>query len=1224
MSLTTAWSPFFQSTARMRGRALQTEGKIVGIEPAQGELLRFEIEGDPTHESAFELEDKRLSASCTCETFEGGRYCEHIWGALVMVQHDPSVFGEAGQKMLRHRPRPPKARRRLGRTRARSAREPEWMGRLSLLRPSTTGPDALTRDMPEHRQIGYYVLLERSRSEAALCIEVRSRLPQASGWGKFRPHRISPESLRQMANPVDRELCAVLRGATAIGDEGPLGYVSDRGHATYQVPVGARQTLLKRLLDTERCGLSRDGSSDHGLKWAGDEPWRLWAVGEIDDGSESPEPEEGDAAPANTEPALVLRLELRRGEERMPIHRPMLMLTGPDGLAVYEHQVAPLDDGGAGRWVHQFRDGVGIGEVSDPIRVPLKEADKFLDRLYRMPNLPEMELPDEVAWPAEKITPLPHLEVFSEGASGGETQEQDDDDLADRVGKGQVAGRLTFSYGPQRIRMNAPGRYVPLNNSGSDTADQTAAAENNEEQTAEGPEETETAKNDSDESTSNNGDQAATAAAADNERKLLERDLEHEDKCLSLLLSLGFRLPQVDGEPTLALPSRQLPAVLAELISRGFDVTADRKAIAAAGTPALSVATGADWFELRGNVEFDIEGGTQLVSLPEILAAARAGQSMIKLDDGSQGLLPVEWLQENGILTSLGAVEGDFLKFESSQAAMLDSLLDRQPQVEIDDQFQQVRERLRSFTGVVPAEPSEKFQGTLRQYQCDGVGWMLFLRAFRFGGVLADDMGLGKTIQVLALLERTYHGISEGQAPESVVLDKASQAATGNGDAATSQPDADATTGTLPAPEHRPSLVVVPRSVVFNWTDEAAKFTPHLKLGVYTGADRHAMRDEFADHDVLVTSYGLMRRDIDKLIEHEYEYVILDEAQAIKNPMSQSAKAARTLRARNRIALTGTPVENHMGDLWSIFEFLNPGMLGTGARFTELIKGGLSDVRSVDAAEQVGKAIRPFILRRTKQQVLTDLPEKTEQTIYCEMEPEQQKVYDQLKEYYRNTLLNQSSGSGGNGENALGKTSGGGGTMMVLEALLRLRQAACHPALIDPEREDLPSAKLDTLMEQLEELIDEGHKTLVFSQFTSMLALTRKRLDEKGIRYAYLDGQTRDRRSEVDRFQNDPDLPVFLISLKAGGLGLNLTSAEYVFILDPWWNPAVEQQAIDRTHRIGQTRHVFAYRMICRDTVEQRIAELQQGKQKLADAIIGGEKGLLSSLTRDELERLLT
>ena len=352
--------------------------------------------------------------------------------------------------------------------------------------------------------------------------------------------------------------------------------------------------------------------------------------------------------------------------------------------------------------------------------------------------------------------------------------------------------------------------------------------------------------------------------------------------------------------------------------------------------------------------------------------------------------------------------------------------------------------------------------------------------------------------------------------------------------------------------------MVAPRSVIFNWIDEAQKFTPHLRLGAYTGTERHALREQFAEHDVLVTSYGLMRRDIEKLIEHEYEYVILDEAQAIKNPMSQSAKAARMLRARNRIALTGTPVENHMGDLWSIFEFLNPGMLGAGARFTELVKGGVSDVRNVNAAEQVGKAIRPFILRRTKKEVLTDLPEKTEQTIICEMEPDQQKIYDDLKKYYRGTLLGK------------GADTGGGNTMMVLEALLRLRQAACHPALIDPGREDLPSAKLDTLMEQLEELIDEGHKALVFSQFTSMLALARKRLDERGVRYAYLDGQTRDRRAEVQKFQEDESLQVFLISLKAGGLGLNLTEAEYVFILDPWWNPAVEQQAIDRTHRIGQ------------------------------------------------------
>ncbi|MDP6057942.1 MAG: DEAD/DEAH box helicase, partial [Pirellulaceae bacterium] len=273
-------------------------------------------------------------------------------------------------------------------------------------------------------------------------------------------------------------------------------------------------------------------------------------------------------------------------------------------------------------------------------------------------------------------------------------------------------------------------------------------------------------------------------------------------------------------------------------------------------------------------------------------------------------------------------------------------------------------------------------------------------------------------------------------------------------------------------------------------------------------------------------------------------------------------------------------------------------------------------LQNIDVAAQAGRALRPFILRRTKQQVLHELPEKTDQTLLCTMEEEQRKIYDQLLRHYQTTLLGTVRSVPGAGL--------GAPTFMVLEALLRLRQAACHPGLIDPQHASRASAKLETLMEHLGQLVDEGHKALVFSQFTSMLALVRKSLDDNGIKYEYLDGKTRDRKQRIDHFQSDPECSIFLISLKAGGLGLNLTAANYVFILDPWWNPAVEIQAIDRAHRIGQTQHVFAYRLICEDTVEQRIAELQNKKRKLADAIVGGESNLLRSLTREDLERLLS
>ena len=378
----------------------------------------------------------------------------------------------------------------------------------------------------------------------------------------------------------------------------------------------------------------------------------------------------------------------------------------------------------------------------------------------------------------------------------------------------------------------------------------------------------------------------------------------------------------------------------------------------------------------------------------------------------------------------------------------------------------------------------------------------------------------------------------------------------------------------------------------------------------HTGAGRAQEAESLAGHDVVLITYGTLRRDIGILKDAELDYVILDEAQAIKNAGSQTAKAARLLRGRHRLALTGTPIENHLGELWSLLEFLNPGFLGSSA-----FKARSAELRDPGAAarETLARALRPLILRRTKDQVAPELPARVEQTLVCELPPKQRKLYDELRDYYRAVL-----------DRRIGVQGLGRAKLLVLEAMLRLRQAACHPALLDRGHADDPSAKLDLLLPQLEEVLDEGHKALAFSQFSSFLDLLRRRLDAAGLPYLYLDGKTRNRQELVERFQSGTGSALFLISLKAGGLGLNLTAADYVYLLDPWWNPAVEAQAVDRAHRIGQTRTVFAYRLVARDTVEEKILELQAGKRALADAIVQADQSVMANLSREDLELLLS
>jgi len=665
------------------------------------------------------------------------------------------------------------------------------------------------------------------------------------------------------------------------------------------------------------------------------------------------------------------------------------------------------------------------------------------------------------------------------------------------------------------------------------------------------------------------GSSARWAVVQRESNRCIIRDRSFEGGCWEKLRQVGFRRRLGDLKQTVnvEIARRDLGRAVRELVEAGWNVFADGSKVRQAGGLRFRVSSDVDWFDVHTDVDF--EGRS--VSFPELLRALERGDSTVRLDDGSLGILPEEWLEQIGMISGLGTATEEGLRFSTSQAALLDALLATQENVDIDAGFEAMRERFRNFAGLedVPVPPS--FMGQLRGYQRQGLSWLKFLSDFNFGGCLADDMGLGKTVQFLAMLLKRLEDLK-----------------------------------TPP-----PSLVVVPRSLMFNWASECARFAPSLKVMEYTGLERANLRAEFSRHNLILTTYGTIRRDIAVLKDIDFDYVVLDEAQTIKNPSSQIARASRLLKANFRLALSGTPIENNAGDLWSIFEFLNPGMLGRSTAF----RTHIADPDSKESRELVAKGLRPFILRRTKKQVAAELPDRLEETIVCDMDEEQRRLYDELRLHYRDSLLGLVQ------EQGIARTR-----MHVLEALLRLRQAACHPALLKRGDESEPYAKLDVLIPHLQELVAEGHKALVFSQFTSMLSIVRDHLDRQGVTYEYLDGKTRDRKARVTRFQEDEACQVFLISLKAGGLGLNLTAADYVFLLDPWWNPAVEAQAIDRAHRVGQTKTVFAYRLICRDTVEEKIAELQKQKRELADAILEGDdtSNILKDLSVEDLELLFS
>jgi len=629
------------------------------------------------------------------------------------------------------------------------------------------------------------------------------------------------------------------------------------------------------------------------------------------------------------------------------------------------------------------------------------------------------------------------------------------------------------------------------------------------------------------------------------------------------LPSEWFKFQLEDENYSYRISEKHVFSAIRSLITKGWRVEVEGLQVKRAEVGNIHVSSGIDWFDLNVDIKFDRES----VELSDLLTQIRKNDGFITLADGSKGILDETWTKSLQKFLEFTDPNEDLLRFKPSQTLILDALLSALPHVDLDEKFMTSRDRLKHFKQVHSIEAPAGFRGELRDYQKVGLGWFHFLQDINVNGCLADDMGLGKTIQVLALLQERK---LESQ-------------------------------GT--------SVVVVPKSLVQNWINEAEQFTPDLRVLAYEGTNRKKQRQTFSDYDLVIMTYGILRRDITFIRDISWDYAILDESQAIKNARAQATKATRLLQSKHRLALTGTPIENHIGELWSQFEYLNPGMLGHSSLFKVL--SSKKEPLSVEERDTISKGLKPFILRRTKTQVLKELPLKTEQTLFCNMEQTQRTYYNQLKQTLQKSIAEKVDASG------LKKSK-----IDVLTALLRLRQAACHPALLQAGATE--SIKFQVLLQHLEEIIDEGHKALIFSQFTSLLGLLKKEIFERGWAFEYLDGKSRRREESIQRFQEEEHVRVFLISLKAGGLGLNLTAADYVYILDPWWNPAVENQAIDRAHRIGQTKSVIAYRLIVKDSVEEKILALQKRKTNLAEALITEDNRILSDLTPEDLDLLLS
>lgn len=602
----------------------------------------------------------------------------------------------------------------------------------------------------------------------------------------------------------------------------------------------------------------------------------------------------------------------------------------------------------------------------------------------------------------------------------------------------------------------------------------------------------------------------------------------------------------------------------------GFEALKNFRFNTARPSTKIFINNNTDWFDARVDIVF----GDQQVSVAEVKRALANKQQFVQLGDGTLGILPEEWIKKYSLLFRVGEGKINQLKLSRYHMSVIDELYENRDEAELVMQLEAKYENLKDFKKIKEIDPPEGLQSILRPYQVSGYQWLNYLSEVKWGGILADDMGLGKTVQALSFLQHFKNEYGKLQA-----------------------------------------LVVCPTTLIYNWQNEIKKFTPKLSYYIHHGATRTREKENFQTADIVITTYGTLRSDIKLLLTFKFDYVVLDESQAIKNPASKVTRAASLLNATSRLCLSGTPLQNNTFDIFAQMNFLNPGMLGSVEFFRQEFAIPIDKFGEQDRKEHLKKLLYPFILRRTKEQVAKDLPDKTETILFCEMEDEQRSIYDAYRNDYRNQILGTIETQG------IQKSQ-----LTILQGLMKLRQICDSPAILnETEKFENHSIKLDELSREITENISD-HKALVFSQFLGMLALIKEKLDQLGVKYVYFDGSTSapDREKAIQSFQNDTSVRVFLISLKAGGLGLNLTAADYVYIVDPWWNPAVEQQAIDRTHRIGQDKNIFAYRMICKDTIEDKIIQLQEKKRALAKDLIADDTSFVKSLTREDVEYLFS
>ncbi|AYL98592.1 DEAD/DEAH box helicase [Mucilaginibacter celer] len=606
-----------------------------------------------------------------------------------------------------------------------------------------------------------------------------------------------------------------------------------------------------------------------------------------------------------------------------------------------------------------------------------------------------------------------------------------------------------------------------------------------------------------------------------------------------------------------------------QLIAQGFELEqpeGQKRYVFGSSKIELEVSENNDWFDINAMVSF----GPYRIPFIQLKNHILNHKKEFVLPSGEIAVIPEKWFSQYGNLLHF-TEGGNDLKLRRHHIGLVTDLAEGEmASVTMTRKLQ----KLTNFDELEDAAMPANFAGSLRPYQKAGYNWFHFLKQYHFGGCLADDMGLGKTVQTLSLIQKHKEDTENA------------------GGKAT-------------------SLVIMPTSLIYNWLNEARKFAPQLRLMVHTGTMRYRSAEVFANYDVVITTYGISRIDIEMFKDFFFDYVILDESQNIKNPSSKSYQAVKQLKSRFKLILSGTPVENSVNDLWTQMSFINPGLLGSQQFFQNEFVTPIEKKKDEDKARKLQALIKPFVLRRTKEQVATELPPKTENLFYCQMTEEQSSVYEQVKSEYRNELLKSLE------DGTFAKTQ-----IQVLQGLIKLRQIANHPVMIDGDYEG-DSGKFEDVVHTLGNVLDGGHKVLIFSQFVKQLTIYREHFDRTGIPYVYLDGATQNRGDVVKQFQEDEKTRVFLISIKAGGVGLNLTEADYVFILDPWWNPAVEQQAIDRTHRIGQTKNVFIYKFITKDSVEEKILALQQRKLSLSRALITTEESFIKSLTAEDIKEIL-